>query len=223
MTVPSLLVLDFDGVILDSARIKAAGFVELFRDWPEHAAAVLALHLRMSGLDRFQQFEAVHRDLLGVPYTAAIGAELSRRYSEICLDGVLSCRPVDGAFELLQRRHGEVPIWLASGSPHRELELVLDRRGLRSFFVEVAGAPAPKVETIARALDRHGVRPADAVFVGDAVSDLAAAVATGVEFIGVVQHGDPDPFPVGTTVARDLAEVDGMLRPTDASGAVGHR
>lgn len=207
-----LLVLDFDGVVLDSARIKAAAFCELFDDRPgSHGDEILALHHRMTGQSRFRQFEAVYQDILHEPLTETQSRHLGERYSELFRDQILSCKPVPGALEFLERHHRDHPIWLASGSPHQELLATLEHRDLRAYFAGVEGAPTLKADTVRTALAHHGCAPAEAAFVGDAITDQAAAGATDLRFLGVVQPGDSNPFPDGTSTIVDLHQLGSLL------------
>ena len=211
MATCSLLVLDFDGVVLDSARVKAAAFSELFAEHPEHAAAIAELHHQMTGKSRFLQFEAVYRDLLGADLAAAESAALGERYSDLFRDRVRDCPAVPGAIEFLEAHGAAHAIWLASGSPHDELLATLEHRDLLRHFTGVAGTPASKADTVRRGLLAHGCAPNEAVFVGDARADREAALATGLRFVGVVQAGDPDPFPPGTSTIVDLHPLDRLL------------
>jgi hypothetical protein len=50
-----------------------------------------------------------------------------------------------------------------------------------------------------------GRRPTGGLFVGDAVSDLEAAQAIGIPFVGRVPAGESCPFPPEVPVVADLA------------------
>jgi hypothetical protein len=66
------------------------------------------------------------------------------------------------------------------------------------------------------ALDRLGIRPAEAVFVGDALADLEMARATGTPFVAVGGTTDPAVFTAsgaGTIWSGVGAWVDALLAP----------
>ncbi|MDX3094157.1 HAD family hydrolase [Streptomyces sp. ME01-24h] len=89
---------------------------------------------------------------------------------------------------------------------------------LSEFFGVVVGwgdaAPKPSGEGVLLALDRLGVPPERACFVGDSPSDVAAAAAAGIRSIGAAWGytgpalGDCGP----TALAGALTEVPGVAR-----------
>ncbi len=54
------IIFDFDGVILESMDVKTKAFALLFKDYPEHLPAVLALHQTHGGMSRFEKFEIIY-------------------------------------------------------------------------------------------------------------------------------------------------------------------
>ena len=58
-------------------------------------------------------------------------------------------------------------------------------------------------------MDERGIEPEEAMFVGDAMTDLEGAREAGVPFVGRVVPGEPDPFDgEDVRVVADLAELD---------------
>jgi HAD superfamily hydrolase (TIGR01509 family) len=205
------VVLDFDGVVLQSDEIKTWAFGELFADRPEIVEAVIALHERYGGISRYRKFEMIYDELLHEPLTDAQSAALGQEYSRLVLDEVLRCPMVDGAREFLEANPAERPVYVASGSPHDELLFTIDQRGLAPFFTAAYGSPHEKPEVIRAVLDRHQLTPDEVVFVGDAWSDLQAARATGVRFVGIVRNGTPSAFPDIVLQQPDLRGLEAAL------------
>ena len=44
---PTVIIFDFDGVILESVHVKAHAFSRLFEHHPDHVEAIVELHLRL--------------------------------------------------------------------------------------------------------------------------------------------------------------------------------
>jgi phosphoglycolate phosphatase len=65
--------------------------------------------------------------------------------------------------------------------------------------------PKPAPDQVEAALEALGVRPGDAVMVGDSERDAVAAQGAGVAFIGVTNGRRVHRFPREVTVVRDLA------------------
>jgi phosphoglycolate phosphatase-like HAD superfamily hydrolase len=61
--------------------------------------------------------------------------------------------------------------------------MIVDRRGLREVLREVHGTPREKPEVLNDLLARYELARHELLFIGDALTDHAAATATGVEFL----------------------------------------
>lgn len=208
------IVFDFDGVILESADVKTNAFVDLFAEHgPDFVAGVRAHHLANLGISRFKKFAWIYENLLGRPITEAESAELGRRFGDLALTRVLEAPFVTGAREALAELDGSLPMFVASGTPQDELDLIVDRRGLRACFREVWGAPAEKPAILRDLMQRHGLRPDEIVFVGDGMSDYKAARAAEVEFLA---RDTPDLhddwIQLGVRLRPDLADLPAVVR-----------
>lgn len=212
------VVLDFDGVVLQSDEVKTWAFGELFRDRPDIVDDVIALHERYGGLSRYRKFEMIYDTLIGEPLTEDQCAILGRRYTELVLDEVLRCPMVDGALEFLEDNPSDRPVYVASGSPHEELLHTIRERSLTPFFTASYGSPHEKPGVISAVMDDQGVTPDQVVFVGDAWSDYEAASATGVRFIGIVKPGKDSVFPDGVHVRPDLRGLEDALESARPAG-----
>ena len=198
-------VFDFDGVVLESADIKTHAFAALF-DGDERA---VAHHLEHAGISRYEKFRHITVEILGRPYDAEEEQRLGDRFSALVLEEVLRCPFVPGARELLERRSAQARLFVASGTPEPELRDIVRARGLEPFFAGVYGTPATKDVIAARILADEGIAPHEAIFVGDAMTDLLGARAVGMPFVGRIPAGEPDPF-AGEQVhtVATMAELD---------------
>lgn len=177
------IIFDFDGVILESADIKTVAFLELFNHRPDLQPAILQHHIDNLGVSRFDKFAWIYAELLGRPFTADIRAQLGHDFSALVLEKVLACPFVPGAQEALETLSTMLPLFIASGTPQEELDLIIEKRGLQSHFREAWGSPLKKTEIIEGILARHTLASSEAVMVGDGASDYEAAVKTKLHFI----------------------------------------
>jgi HAD superfamily hydrolase (TIGR01549 family) len=205
---PTVIVFDFDGVILESADIKTRAFGRLFEDHPDHIEAIVELHLRLAGVSRFEKFKMIHSDILDLPLDDVELERLGTEFSRLALEEIMRCPFVPGAREFLSARHETYRLFVASGTPEEELRHIVRERKLERFFEGVYGTPAVKADITKRILADTGVERHEAVFVGDATTDLKGARGAGVPFIGRVPASGPNPFegePV--PVVSDLREL----------------
>jgi phosphoglycolate phosphatase-like HAD superfamily hydrolase len=190
------IVLDFDGVVIESNGIKTEVFRELFAAYPEHKDEMLAYHFANISLPRHAKFEHLVYRLLGRPDDTAEVEALARAFSRRMLEQLVSCREVAGAHAFLEEFTPRLPVHLASITPEPELREILRQRGLLPYFAEVYGSPpTPKREAVERVLARYGLAPRAVALVGDSPGDLRVARETGIEFVGRdsgIPFGEPD-------------------------------
>jgi phosphoglycolate phosphatase-like HAD superfamily hydrolase len=209
---PRAVVLDCDGVLLETTSIKREAFGDLFVEQRSRRDEIVGVFDRSHGLSRFVQFDIVHRDIIGRPLERGEREALGLRYSELVVDAVLDCDIVPGARDLLVALTDEgIPAYVASGSPHAELELALDHHGLRPLLRQSWGHPTTKPQVIDIVVERHGLSSGEVLFIGDAPADLEAARCRSVPFVGRVPRGEPNPFPDDAPTCLDLHSVAAHL------------
>jgi len=204
------IVFDFDGVIVESAEIKTEAFRRLFAHRPEYLDDIVALHERYVGLDRFSKFAMIYRDVLHQPLAVDEMERLGRRFKSIVEESVTQCEMVKGAQDTLDRFAGRIPLAIVSGTPQGELDAITERRKLRRYFTAMLGSPPGKPDLISRLLGKYHWRPQHVVMVGDGLTDLEAAQANAIGFIGRVR-AERNPFPQGTSVIADLTHLPGAI------------
>ena len=200
---------DFDGVLAESIEIKEQAFCDLYAEFgSEVVAGALAHHKANEGISRLHKIRHCHKEFLGIELDDDDVAVLGERFSRRVEDAVVACDWVAGARVFLEAHHGQLPMFVISGTPDDELKRVVDGRGMARFFISVHGSPPRKPPIVRDLLEVHGLSPSRAVFVGDAMTDYDAARSTGLDFIGRVAPGRESPFPSGTRTIPDLTALE---------------
>ena len=221
MTLPNIqaVVFDFDGVILDSAKIKTEAFVEVYHDHPEHKADIQSYHLANQGVSRFVKFRWIAENLLGQPATETEIEELGKRFSNLVLQQVLASSHIPGSLEFLKfLRQNEIPAFVASGTPEEELRHIVEKRDLTNFFQGVFGTPKSKTDIIRNIQSEHGFTSDRMLMLGDASTDFEAASETGLHFVGVFSEemkaywAEQDAY-----IAKDLNNIDARFNWVSAA------
>ena len=180
--------LDFDGVVVESAKIKTDAFRHLFAHVPEHLPAIVALHQKYGGISRHRKFEMIPVDILKRPLDDAERKRLADGFARFVFEGVVACSMVPGAQAFLETWSSTLPLFLISGTPETELIEIVERRNLGQYLTEVHGSPADKASIITDILNQHNLQPSEMIYVGDASSDEIAANKAGVPFIGIASN-----------------------------------
>ncbi|MEN6373321.1 MAG: HAD hydrolase-like protein [Smithella sp.] len=178
-----IIVLDFDGVVIESNDVKTDAFRHVFTRFPQHAEAMMAFHHEHVSLSRFAKFEHL-LGLLGKNDDQSLKAEIAMDFSAIVVEKIMSVPLVTGAEDFLQKVTPILPVYLASVTPAEELSLILDQRGLTQWFRGIYGCPPwTKPSAIQDILALEAVKPEDVLLIGDSAGDQRAAQMTGVRFL----------------------------------------
>lgn len=178
-----VLILDFDGVVIESNSVKSEAFRWLFGQFPEHRDAMLRFHEENVSASRFVKFDHLLK-LLGREKDSALRDELAVKFSSRVFDEIVRVPLVPGSEELLRTFLSKVPIYLASVTPEPELLEILSRRKLSHWFSGVYGCPPwTKADAIRAILANEGATKNEALLVGDSAGDQRAAQDTGIHFV----------------------------------------
>jgi phosphoglycolate phosphatase-like HAD superfamily hydrolase len=204
MTVGAIL-FDFDGVLAESARIKAWAFEKLYEGFEDRVReGAIAHHAAHAGISRLEKIRFVHREYLGIDLSEAEVAEWGLRYNALVEDAVVAAPWVPGARDFVAAHAERIPLYVVSGTPEDELRRIAEKRAMSHWFKGIFGSPRRKEPIIRDILAAENLPPDRVLFIGDATTDSDAAAATDLRFLGRVAPGEPDPFPPGTPLIPDL-------------------
>lgn len=205
------ILFDFDGVLVDSARLKSELFVSFYADCTTAIRTAIREYCDVhGGVPRAQKFRHIQTQILRKPLTDSDYDRLCREFATRIIPQVIQAPFIGGAKEFLGRYRGQFKLFVISGTQQPELRSICQIRGLTGCFVEIIGAPTSKSEGINEIIYDHQLAPKDAVMIGDSLTDYHAALETGVDFIGVQQPGRRT-LPESAGTIEDLHELPAAL------------
>ena len=210
-----VVVLDFDGVLVESADVKTEAFAKLFPAHPTYHDAIRRYHLRHAGISRHVKIRHIVTAILGEPADERRFEDLAERFRVLVEEQVADAPVVRGAREFLRAAQGRYHLYIASGTPEPELRRLAGRHGFSSSFVEVYGSPTTKPTLLRRIAAAEAVPAQAMVMVGDGESDRDAADETGVPFAARVTG--PGPLTACRWQVRDLSELQATIDRIDAA------
>lgn len=190
----SVIILDFDGVILESVNVKTDAFRELFSGEKEHVKEIVEFHRQNGGMSRFDKFRYIYKIILQRELSDAQFRFLSERFSELVFDAILKTPFVPGAMEFLDRWSTRIPLYIVSATPEEELIQIIKKRNIPGYFRGIFGSPGKKADQIMQIVQTTHCQTSEVIFIGDAINDLIAAESSGVRFIGRLADNSEDPF-----------------------------
>lgn len=204
------VVFDLDGVLVDSEGlwdvVRRGVAAEAGRPWPAQATRA------MQGMST-AEWSTYLTEVVGVPgapqqVAATVVERMAAEYH-----ARLPLYP--GALEVVQRLGRRWPLGLASSSPRRLIDTVLQAAGLVQWFpVSVsteeveAGKPSPLVyQTV---VQRLSVDPSQAIAIEDSSNGLRSAAAAGLGVLAVPNTAFPpskDALALAEVIVDSLEEI----------------
>lgn len=184
------IIFDFDGVIAESVSVKTDAFAELYRPYGKLIVGkVIAHHIKNGGMSRFEKFNIYHSEFLNTPITEEKVKKLADKFSQIVFKKVIDAPYVDGAYDFLNDNYLKYDLFISSGTPQKEINLICKKKNIHHLFKEILGSPQKKEEHVKAIMDKYSYSAEEVIFVGDAESDRKAAHKNDIYFIGRLNDG----------------------------------
>ncbi|MBN1676645.1 MAG: HAD family hydrolase [Kiritimatiellae bacterium] len=211
------VVFDFDGVLVDSNRIKRDAYFEVFGAFGDVRDLVLAGLSEEPAADRYAVIRLILAKLRASGLRSADASDARdlqscvQRYGQICEEATIRCPEVPGASSCLRNLAGRYTLYVNSGTPTSALRTVIRARSWERFFEDVLGSPGSKAGNLGHIVRREAAEPDTVLFVGDRQHDLAAACACGCHFVGV-RNPDNDFGTEDVLCVDDLHGLERLIR-----------
>ena len=179
-----VIILDFDGTIVESNHIKDNAFDKIFSDWPTYKKTMMKWHLASNTIDRREKFRYFVEEVLNMPENDKLINKLTDRFSILTKKLIIDCTIVEGAKECLEYIQKRVMVYLISATPQFELNEIIEERGLGLYFIEVYGAPINKLKILKKIMMVEKASADKILFIGDSPEDQLAAESLAIHFIG---------------------------------------
>lgn len=200
----SALFFDFDGVILDTTKMKAEAFASMYaRHGKELLKKALAYHREHGGISRVIKLKYIEEKLLGRSISQEKLNQLAKEYSARTIEKVKHSNFIPGAKDVIESLNGKLA-FVISGTPQTDLDEIVDDMDLRRYFKEVHGSPRLKPDIARDIIKRYDLDPKECLFFGDAPTDLRTAKELKMHFIGVEPPGESHPFGPEIKVIKTL-------------------
>jgi membrane protein len=210
MTSITTLLFDIDGTLVDSNEYHVTAWQEVLRE-AGHEFPREQIHGQI-GKGGDNLLPTLLPDL-NEEEQDAIAQQHGPRYQKLYLDQV---RPFPGARDLLARGKAEgFTVALATSANPEELDHyveLLDAKELIDITTSKGDVEAtkPAPDIFAAAIDKAGVRPEEALVIGDTPYDVLAANRAGIQAIGLLSGGfsEEDLLAAGAiAIYRDAADL----------------
>jgi len=203
------IIFDFDGVILDSNRVKKQAYFDLFPDTKEVKDIVSAVWDENGRLSRVKVIQYMVEALQEHKLLGSVNLQdYIVKYGDLTQSKVAKSGQVPGAFAALKEL-SEFSLFVNTSTPDILINEIMDTLDIQKYFTEVFGSTTgTKAANIRIIMSKYSFEKDEVVHIGDGDLDLRAAKETGIHFIGVV-HGDNN-FATNNNIMHKVNDLENL-------------
>ena len=202
------ILFDFDGVLAESMNVKTEAFKKLFEKFgPDVVKKVVNHHIENGGISRYEKIRHYYSEFLNKSLSDEEVNTIAEKFSTLVVDKVVESEWVKGVKDFLEKYYNHIDFYVVSGTPQKELELIIKKRNMQKYFKGVYGTPATKPEITRNIIKDNNYDKEKIIFIGDSLSDYKAAEKSKIGFLGIVES-NKSIFPYGTKTTPDFSEID---------------
>lgn len=176
MTVKTIL-WDFDGVILDSMKIRDWGFKEIFKKFnKEDVKSLLKYHRENGGLSRYVKIRYFFEILLNQSINDKKIQNYADRFSVIMRKELVNPNNlIKDSFDFIINNYKKYNFHIVSGSDQEELRFLCKKLNIEKYFKSIYGSPTEKSILIKNILKNNRDSLENCCIIGDSINDYDAA------------------------------------------------
>lgn len=180
----SIFIFDFDGVLVDSVKIKSNTFAEIYKPYGKLIVDKVLRHNQINGgMSRFEKFTYYHKNFLNIILNDQEIEDLNQKFSLSVKSQVIKSPEIIGAEKYLFQLKNSKKLYINSATPEEELIEIVKARGWYNLFEKILGAPNSKIKNLETIINSENKPLSEFVFFGDAINDFLAANNVGIDFV----------------------------------------
>jgi len=212
------VIFDFDGVITDSEILHLRAFNRVLAQFGIEITTkeYYRDYLGLTDLDCFRTLAHEGRLKLGSHQIEDLVKRKNEMFKQLATSDSGIIEGVHGFVKML--RQNNIPMAICSGAVRSEIELILEKVGLRDFFEVIVsaeqvkkGKPDPEgfLLTLQKLNEKtkNSIGPNQCIVIEDSHWGLEAAKAAGMHPVAVTNSYDADQLAMGEKVIEHLGEL----------------
>ncbi len=174
------IIFDFDGVIINSHKIKSLAFFYIFRVYGKTIGLrARKYHLDNIGKSRYLKFKHIIKNIQKSKITQKKLHYLDKKFDNFLQKKLKKMTPSKNLILFLKNKKNKRKMFISTGTPKNKIIKILKEKNLIKYFSKVYGSPKSKNNHI-KEIKKNGERT---LFIGDSFEDYQAAKFSNVEFI----------------------------------------
>ncbi|MFN0729528.1 HAD family hydrolase [Polaribacter gochangensis] len=182
----SIIIWDFDGVILNSNKIRDKGFEEVLKEFPENEVAeLMSFHHKNGGLSRYVKFRYFFEKIRSEKISEEEVVKWAEKFSKIMLQ-LLADKSliVEEVLEYVRKYYKTKTMHIVSASDQKELRAICAKIEIDKYFKSIHGSPTTKILNVNNLIYQNKYNTSEILLIGDSINDRDAAVSNNINFSG---------------------------------------
>ncbi len=177
---------DFDGVIVDSNKVRDLGFKEIFKNFDKDLVDdLIAFHRKNGGLSRYVKIRYFFEELLEREVTEEGVLEYAQKFSVLMRRELTNSKYlILDSVDFIKCNHHLYNFHIVSGSDQEELRYLVKELGIDKYFISINGSPIAKTDLVIKVLKENNYDKKHVCLIGDSFNDYEAAQSVKIKFFG---------------------------------------
>lgn len=177
---------DFDGVIVESNKVRESGFRKVLEQFSEsQIEELIKFHNLNGGLSRYVKFKYFYEEICKSSISEEQVQQLADSFSEIMLKKLGSKEYlINETVKFIESNSNSIEMNIVSGSDQNELRILCSRLEIDKNFKSICGSPTPKNTLVADYLKNSNFKKEEICLIGDSMNDYEAATVNEIDFYG---------------------------------------
>jgi HAD superfamily hydrolase (TIGR01549 family) len=176
---------DFDGVILDSMKVRDWGFREIFKSFDnDKVEALLKYHTLNGGLSRYVKIRYFYEEILEKEITEKEVLEYANAFSVLMKKELINpSNLILESVQFIKDNYKKYHFHIVSGSDQEELRYLCKELDIYQYFLSIHGSPTPKKQLVKNVLETNQYLVSETCLIGDSINDYEAAKDNQIYFL----------------------------------------
>ena len=174
------IIFDFDGVILDSHRVKTEAFYQIFKKYGKKIAIKSKnYHIKNSGISRYIKFRYIFKNFIKKDFEEKEIKKLSHEFKKICEKKIKKLKVAKSLLKFFRKNVKNYNFFISTGTPQKEIENILKKKNINKYFTKIYGSPENKITHIKKIRNKK----LNCLFIGDSFEDYKSCKKTNTNFL----------------------------------------
>ena len=129
------IIFDFDGVILNSHKVKTDAFEKVFSKFGKSIGEKAKdYHLKNIGKSRYLKFKFISKQIIKHGSSKKIMKDLDKDFSNFCDKKMFKLNISKNLIIFLKKNYKKKNFFISTGTPHKKINQIIKQKKIKKFF-----------------------------------------------------------------------------------------